>query len=374
MVVLTWIGYGAVRIRRNVLRSLLANSLSPSQSRNSHETRLQIQNEPDAQPSDPSISSSDKGWRFRTVLVRNIPESMRSEEAIRDYFEWHLRAGENTSNSPPGSPPNGVTSPIEKPPKAPSPAISTKPFPDLSLNVKSSSRRPLISAIVIVRKQGELNEQWAKYIEVQCQLEAAHVALAQNVANWVKAKLKAIQKAELAANRLAESGKLETSPKEVDIKKLRPFWRFWETKTEKEQRKLEEDAEKNSREGDDTIVDALREFVEGDVIESLDEKTGETRSIWTALHDLEPALLDRFQPLFKLKHFRGQAVPSIDYFLTKLNLLQRLIEDHVGYLLLCSSSSTRFHVWIQLTISDLRSIALKYRSRPSSVYRIRHFR
>ena len=72
--VLTWIGYGAIRIRRNVLRSLIAP--------------IQV---PHADIPLPAPNPADLGWRFRSVLMRNIPDAMRSEAAIREYFEFHLR-------------------------------------------------------------------------------------------------------------------------------------------------------------------------------------------------------------------------------------------------------------------------------------------
>jgi hypothetical protein len=38
-------------------------------------------------------------------------------------------------------------------------------------------------------------------------------------------------------------------------------------------------------------------------------------------------LLDRFHPLKRLRRFRGQSVPAIDYWLTKLNIQMSLIDD-----------------------------------------------
>lgn len=64
MATLAWIGYGVARIRRNVLRALL---------------RADANSHTDA----PQRPPEDVGWMFRSVLIRNIPEAMRSEEAIR---------------------------------------------------------------------------------------------------------------------------------------------------------------------------------------------------------------------------------------------------------------------------------------------------
>lgn len=46
-----------------------------------------------------------------------------------------------------------------------------------------------------------------------------------------------------------------------------------------------------------------------------------TKTLWEAIAELPKDLLDSYQPVIKLKVFRGQVAPSIDYYLTKLNLL-----------------------------------------------------
>jgi hypothetical protein len=51
-------------------------------------------------------------------------------------------------------------------------------------------------------------------------------------------------------------------------------------------------------------------------------------TIWDALLSLPRSSLDAYQPLINLQHvFRGQVVPSIDYYTTKLNLLTTLITE-----------------------------------------------
>jgi hypothetical protein len=242
----------------------------------------------------------DVGWKHRTVLLLNIPEWMRSEKAIREYFHVHLRPEDP---APPATPDRAAA--IDE---------SGRPLPDSSNHNEGKGSRgsDLIQEVVLVRKEAELNDLYIKYKEALYQLESAHVALAENVMKWVKAKLKAEKKYGEGAP-VAEG---------FSIAKL-----FW-SKARKEENKLTEDAEKELREEDGILLAALSEFASGG-LPTVDKKTGHSRSIWAALHSLDPIMLDRFQPLFKLKHFRGQAVPAIDYWLAKLNLIQRLMEDKV---------------------------------------------
>ena len=52
-------------------------------------------------------------------------------------------------------------------------------------------------------------------------------------------------------------------------------------------------------------------------------------TIWDALLSLPRSSLDAYQPLVNLSHlFRGQTVPSIDYYTAKLNLLTSLITEN----------------------------------------------
>lgn len=52
------------------------------------------------------------------------------------------------------------------------------------------------------------------------------------------------------------------------------------------------------------------------------------KTIWEALYSLPRSVLDAYQPLINLSHlFRGKTVPSIDYYTTKLNVLNSLITE-----------------------------------------------
>ncbi|KAK4053145.1 hypothetical protein OIV83_001880 [Microbotryomycetes sp. JL201] len=313
--VLTWFGYGVIRVRRNTLRSLLRTQgklvLDETQEKKAGAKALPPAYPPERRPED-LRDERPVGWRFRTVLIRNIPPSMRSEKAIAQYFEQGLR-GTLSSNEP--SPPTSTTV---------SPALSSRPFDDKPVMItmgqvksnetvsekcheKSGKVPPLISEIVLVRKQAELNELYNKYRAVQNELENAHCQLAENVMAFVRSKV-------VIEQRLQRGERARTRVETIRHALRTPF--------RSRKAKLTEEMEQKTREGDTTLVQRLRRYLPG-------EEVPDT-SLWEALHalhDENPRLFDRFQPLIKLTHFRGQKVPSIDYHLAKMNLLATLIED-----------------------------------------------
>ncbi|KAK4058594.1 hypothetical protein OIO90_000038 [Microbotryomycetes sp. JL221] len=318
--VLTWFGYGVLRVRRNTLRSLLRSqgklTVNEQDQTKKGGKSLPPIVPPERRPDD-LRDERPTGWRHRTVLVRNIPPALRSEVALAAYFEQGLR-GTLSSNEP--TPPGSTNV---------SPAMSNKPFTDKPVMItmepimsnESTTEKPqekvalppLISEIVLVRKQGELNDLFNKYRAVQHELENAHCMLVENVMAFVKAKVRIEQ-------RLQRGEPEQTQGERIRGALMAPF--------RSRKAKLTEEMEMTAREGDAQLVSALRCFLPGQP-PSIDS-AGQTVTLWQAVHDLHsqnPRLFDRFQPLFKLRHFRGQKVPSIDYHLTKLNLLATLVED-----------------------------------------------
>ncbi|GAA5931546.1 uncharacterized protein JCM15063_001498 [Sporobolomyces koalae] len=278
---LFWIGRGAIRVRQNELRRILADE---TQETHKSSTRLP------PREIDPSIAPEDVGWRYRTVLVRNIPPSLRTERAISDYFEHHFRTNRSESQD------STTTS---------TPAEHKDSFAKTSAPEKSR----LITEIVLVRRQAELNALYAKYIEVLHELETAHVQLARNVMNWVATQVK--------DEELASQGQLPP---------LTPYeWvKLQLSNKSREAYNLKHAA----RATDVIIVSSLRPFLNGER-RPIDQQ-GAPVSIWAVLHKLQHEhanLLDRFHPIKRLSRFRGQAVPAIDYWLTKLNIQMSLIDD-----------------------------------------------
>lgn len=221
---------------------------------------------------------------------------MRSEQALRTYFDscltflkqnpsarFYEAAMPRDSTSPTGSP----TMQADTPRTAVLPAHS------------------MVDHVVIVRKLTELHELVEKRKSVLHELESAHVRLAREVMSAVAARVRETMQ--------------QQNITELVRKKL-PF-----KKDEKDTENL------------DILVEKLGQFLQIDSREAkLWQETHQqkqegppSQTIWEALADLPAESLDTFQPVTKLKFFRGQVAPSIDYYLTKLNLLSVSMHYHI---------------------------------------------
>lgn len=296
LLTLFWIGRGVLRVRRNELRRLLRDDAE--RVRLSSDTPVREDFSPEL---DPSIPPADLGWRYRTVLVRNIPVELRSEAALKQYFEERFSTATAASEPSPGA--AATTYP------PPSTDIKSPPRSSESSSItETGSEEPLVAEIVLVRRQTELNELWfVKYAAVLHDLETAHVLLARNVMDWVRERVEREES--------ARTGIVKQSP-----------WQWFRTKGQRVVgRREQHDVEKDARAGDALLLETLRPFL---ALPSTEDPLPET--IWDALERLrqaDPAILDRFQPQQRLRHFRSATVPAIDYHLTKHNLLFSLIED-----------------------------------------------
>lgn len=300
---LAWIGYGAVRIRRNTLRAILREEANQQDVQPKDEKAVVAPVLREPRPLNPR-DERPVGWRWRTVLVRNIPLGMRSESALREYFSQKLRSGTPSPEDKTHFSPSSNTHAFE----SPDPSASSGP-----VALRSESPAPIISEIVLVRREAELNELFNKYRAAQNELEEAHVELVERVMAFIKTTI-------AAEGRRARGERDRASW----WTKVRSSIKMFRTKAEV----LSEEAQRLAREGDARLVEALRCYLPGGSAPV--DKSGEPKLLWEVMHELRmesPMIFDRFQPLFKLKKFRGQAVPSIDYHLAKLNLLATLIED-----------------------------------------------
>ncbi|GAA6048909.1 hypothetical protein JCM3770_007114 [Rhodotorula araucariae] len=331
MVQLAWLGYGALRVRRNELRRLLRDDAvrrkrSLDSTTVSEQPRLATIGSLDL---DPAVPASEVGWRYRTVLVRNIPPLLRTDENLRDYFERYLRDDDFSSPSD--------SSPAEKH-EYPPPQSSGASSPP------SSPVPPRIVEVVLVRRQTELNQLFfARYREVLHQLETAHVQLARAVMAWVRER---VERAE--ADRKGQ--KPRRSP--------RAWWR---------RHVRRKDVEDEAREGDSLLLERLVPF--------LDPAHDGVETLWEALYALQeaqPDILDRFQPLYRLRYFGRQAVPAIDYFLLKHNLLFSLIESKRAHPEAVEAASTAFVTFERAADARRARKQLKWRS-IRNLYRSRAF-
>ncbi|GAA5822842.1 hypothetical protein JCM10212_001470 [Sporobolomyces blumeae] len=324
---LFWIGRGALRVRQNELRHLLRSSSEPDASASASAAiegpTDPLSNRVPSREIDPAIAPEDLGWRYRTVLVRNIPPALRSELAIRDYFEHRFRhlggGGEegssrgSTDGSP--TPEHKDAFPLQDVKRSSSTTPGTQSGTTGRDEKGDRARSPLLSEIVLVRRQAELISLYDKYLEVLHELETAHVLFCRNVMAWVE----------------RTDAELELA-KEGQLPPMSPF--EWVRLHVSGKKKRAYEVEHRKREGDDHLFESLRPFLGNwdrpSPLPRPVDADGTPLSIWTVLsrlHSDDPALLDRFHSLKKLRRFHRQAVPAIDYWLTKLNILTSLIDD-----------------------------------------------
>lgn len=299
-VTLFWIARGVLRIRRNELRRLLSDDAE----------RVRLGDLADDAPLredfspelDPRIPAADLGWRYRTVLVRNLPVELRTETALQTWFEEQFHARTDT----PAETAVGGAKPAYPPPNG---SVGEGSSGSDSAATSVAEPLPFIAEIVLVRRQIELNELWfSKYQAVLNDLETAHVRLARNVIDWVRVQVKKEEAAKAGAQQQS------------------PFEWFKAHGPHRRRNKANAAISEKATSGHDALlIEALRPYC---TRPSSLAPVHET--LWEALERLrrvDPTILDRFQPQYKLRHFRKASVPAIDYFLTKHNLLYSLIED-----------------------------------------------
>ncbi|GAC71657.1 hypothetical protein PANT_5c00009 [Moesziomyces antarcticus T-34] len=374
MLALWWIGRGSLRVRRTQIERTRQKVIEAKQK--AHTTPMQpLERDPHQAMSTAQGFASDNsdGWRQRTLMVMNLPGTMRDEASIRRYFEEFLRPDEDHEADDAPSPANdhephhssasdsdqnvSATPNRIQPPAAYSSALSDAPSgPQPDLHPDRHLKSP-VQTVVLVRKMNELASMLARRQEVLTQLEAAHIKLAQEVLVTVGRRTLKMRKRERqqaqgaeaqhphsvkrvasSARRLfnrrknsghAQDGSEATSgdstPSETldpDLEKLGPARQSTAGKALEEElaRRLARFSPTNrgmhakqAQQIDDTHADGEHEMPE---------------TVWEALSELPRELLDPFQPATRLSAlFRGQTVPTIDYLLTKLNLLTALVTE-----------------------------------------------
>jgi len=325
-----------------------------------------------------------RGWRQRTLMVSNLPASMREEAGIRRYFEEYLRPddastvaddrdsflhesigrrgandlkgdnGHSSSDSQgatndskghllrasrsQGDTSEQVASPVKTMVDGDSRSGSLSkatapepkgPEPDLQPDRHLGSP---VQAIVLVRKMDELSSLLARRQTVLGQLEAAHVKLATAVLSDVRARL--------TRQNNAAGGQTDDPPSNLrdrlnSIKKRTKRHIRAQSSSDAESNDGFQLSERNLR--IEALLKHLGPFVQAhdrqratmravDAVEESGDKMDET--VWEALAEVPRELLDAYQPVTRLSAlFRGQTVPTIDYLLTKLNLLTALVTE-----------------------------------------------
>ena len=316
-----------------------------------------------------------KGLRLRTVMISNIPTSLRSEKALQEYFEHYMsRKVEKPSMGLPSSTPPGFLNKSfafifnrakRLPAHLPANPLTPKQERDgdsedgkggKGIRRKSGFRKtlvvPKIERVIVARKMTELASLLHRREEVLVQLETAHIKLANKVLLAVKAAIErkeankpiahpASKALEIARKRrsLAVDPELaqeldEQAQMDLLIDALRPFVEQFGT-----QRSLALRSRKAISRTSRQAFHKLRPLSSVDSVFSGSPVRPVTVSsspvvhyettVWDALLSLPRSSLDAYQPLVNLSQlFRGKIVPSIDYYTTKLNLLTSLISEN----------------------------------------------
>ena len=322
-----------------------------------------------------------KGLRLRTIMVSNIPITLRNEKDLQEYFEYYMsRKVEKpsmglTSSTQPGFLNKSFAFLFNRakrlPAHLPSNPLTNRGDREVesedgkeSKHRRTKSRKafdaPVIERVVVARKMTELASLLERREEILVLLEAAHIRLANKALLHVKAAMErqiankplvqGVSKArEIALKRRSEvvdsekgepqeEGSLDEQERmEQLIDVLGPFvdefgtQRPLSTRSKKAMsrtsrqafRKLRTQPSHDDSDGSDSPVNS---YPPSPSRSRADHQEG---TIWDALLSLPRSSLDAYQPLVNLSHlFRGKVVPAIDYYTAKLNLLTSLITEN----------------------------------------------
>jgi len=350
MAALLWICRGAFLYRRADIQRITEQTASVAQ----EEKYFQYYPHPHPQyrfqglPSTEQEKSS-QGLRLRTVMVTNIPPSLRSERQLSEYFTSYLDQPINTSSlalassAQPGFVNRFTAFLFNRAKRIPETLpVNQHPYSAGSVPVEPCADKhntQVVEHVVIARNMLELASLLQRREEILGRLEVAHIKLAKNTLAAVKDRMDESEGVCSLASRMsmlilssnthdvsvAHEDTVDRSAVEIEtlVQALRPFVEEFGT-----QRKPP------SAHGHSFI--RLAHFLKRivgkpaevscrhyDVIPDTERK-----SIWEALHEVPRHMLDAYQPLIHLSTlFRNRTVPAIDYYTAKLNLLTSLITE-----------------------------------------------
>ncbi|KAK7681546.1 hypothetical protein QCA50_015278 [Cerrena zonata] len=302
-----------------------------------------------------STDHANRGLRMRTVMVTNIPVGLRSEKELKEYFEYYLSrpiakpSVGVPANTQPGFLNRQFTFLFNRARKVPLKlqrtivaGRSTDGSDPGHEESKARADVPVIDHVVLVRKMSGLASLLERREEALKLLETAHIKLAKKTLAAVKEAMEEKPRSSFVRAAFGQHSRGSGSTGDVErgtptngganegedrmqllIRTLGPFvpkedihlkhrrsfpgFHFW-----------------NRRDPD---VEMTSPFSSASAASSESGET-EDKTVWDALLSLPRSTLDSYQPLIYLSAiFRGKAVPSIDYYTTKLNLLTALITE-----------------------------------------------
>jgi len=323
------------------------------------------------------------GLRHRTIMVSNVPHSLRNENELKEYFEyWLSRKVEKpsmglTSSTQPGMLNKSLAFVFNRAKKLPAKVQSVLPLSNKEDGRDSAQGtrtppekmdKPLVERVTVARKMTELASLLERREEILRLLETAHIKLASKALLAVNAAMASkrsrhpfshyrstpravrMQRQSIAPEGEQGGNEEENTSEEERMEKLievlGPFVREFgiDTKPQEEtifkrlkfkilKQKLwkanRHSYDSGTRLGSNSSSDSGCETSYPPADRQDRDSHPVHATVWDALLSLPRCMLDPYQPLVNLSHlFRGRTVPAIDYYTAKLNLLTSLIVEN----------------------------------------------
>ncbi|KAJ7288266.1 hypothetical protein C8J57DRAFT_1115702 [Mycena rebaudengoi] len=359
-----WICHGAFQLRRQKIDIAVKRMASYDPSDTTYYPH------PHPQYGFADVPSLDRnhpnfGLRLRTVMVSNVPPTLRDEKVLKEYFEYYLsRKLEKpsmglTSSTQPGFINKSVAFlfnrakrlPTLVPPIPLSPTrrgTSTDNKDESNSPTDDESHRPVIERVTVARKMTELASLLERREDILRLLETAHIKLAKRTVLAVQHAM-ARRDAHKSTVR-APTSATKRRANAIDTERGTAGVPGTMSEEERMQQLIEvigpyvEDFGLKPHTSRTKALFSKHEFrkVRMEGSQDSDSDTGAQAypptspvrsrqgvTIWEALLSLPRSSLDAYQPLINLSHlFRGKIVPSIDYYTAKFNLLTSFITEN----------------------------------------------
>ena len=308
---------------------------------------------------------SNRGLRLRTVMVTNIPQALRSEKDLKEYFEYYLSrrvarpAIGITSSTQPGFLNKMFAFFFNRARRIPAHVHLTRPSSGEQTHTDAERGSPTadpssglfappaIDRVVMVRRMNELASLMERREEILRLLETAHIKLARKALTCVQAAIAnrqssgvlrdAARRMSMAVKRISVAGPLDVeavSQGDGDdateegedrmhllIRTLKPYLPALDSD-------LSSDSHNSGWRRHFAKTNTDLESGQPTTREKRTQSSEPEKTVWDALLSLPRSTLDEYQPLIHLSSlFRGKTVPAIDYYTAKLQIVTNMITE-----------------------------------------------
>jgi hypothetical protein len=348
---LLWICHGAFRLRAQKLEEAVKRAESVAKAERDHQYHPHPHPQyPFQDP--PSLEHEKEGLRLRTIMVHNVPQSLRTEKLLQEYFEFFLRRHIDkpslglTSSTQPGFLHKYLLFLFNRakhiPERLPG-HLKKRHDGETEEEDGSEDDVPVITRVVLVRKMTELSSLLERREEVLRHLETAHIKLAKKAVTAVRDAMDRKPSGRTLFRRSSATASVENGDDALDgtvkdqdrmqnlIRILSPYVdefglreptaaRLSFTKTKDAFEHIRWHPRDSTSNG---------EPKPGYPPTSQSDSTPNPKTIWEALLNVPRSDLDAYQPLVRLSVvYRGKTIPAIDYYTAKLGLLTSLITEN----------------------------------------------